>query len=67
MSIPPYFISPTTEAKTKEKHGVWDPMPELVITSPYALIYIYIYFSHLGSTNFLVDIWMAKKKDGCLS
>jgi hypothetical protein len=24
-----------TEAESKEKHGVWDPMPELAITSPY--------------------------------
>ncbi len=23
------------EAESKEKHGVWDPMPELSITSPY--------------------------------
>jgi hypothetical protein len=27
-----YFAS---EAEPKEKHGVWDPMPELTITSPY--------------------------------
>jgi hypothetical protein len=26
-----------TEAESKEKHGVWDPLPELTITSPYAL------------------------------
>jgi hypothetical protein len=25
----------STEAESKEKHGVWDPMPELTITSPY--------------------------------
>jgi hypothetical protein len=24
-----------TEAESKEKHGVWDPTPELTITSPY--------------------------------
>jgi hypothetical protein len=24
-----------TEAESKETHGVWDPMPELTITSPY--------------------------------
>ncbi len=24
-----------SEAESKEKHGVWDPMPELTITSPY--------------------------------
>ncbi len=24
-----------TEAESKEKHGVWDPMPELTIASPY--------------------------------
>ncbi len=24
----------TPEAESKEKHGVWDPMPELTITSP---------------------------------
>jgi hypothetical protein len=31
------FILPadTTEAESKEKHVVWDPMPELTITSPY--------------------------------
>jgi hypothetical protein len=23
------------EAESKEKHGVWDPMPELTITLPY--------------------------------
>jgi hypothetical protein len=23
------------EAESKEKHGMWDPMPELTITSPY--------------------------------
>ncbi len=30
-------IATTTvsEAESKEKHGVWDPMPELTITSPY--------------------------------
>jgi hypothetical protein len=26
-----------TEAESKGKHGVWDPMPELTITSPYVL------------------------------
>jgi hypothetical protein len=25
----------TPEAESKEKHGVWNPMPELTITSPY--------------------------------
>jgi hypothetical protein len=24
-----------TEAESKEKHGVWDPMPEFTLTSPY--------------------------------
>jgi hypothetical protein len=24
-----------SEAESKEKHGVWDPLPELTITSPY--------------------------------
>ncbi len=24
-----------SEAESEEKHGVWDPMPELTITSPY--------------------------------
>jgi hypothetical protein len=24
-----------TEAESKEKHGVWDPMPELTLTSAY--------------------------------
>jgi hypothetical protein len=27
--------SGTSEAESKENHGVWDPMPELAITSPY--------------------------------
>ncbi len=25
----------TPEAESKEKHGVWDPVPELTIISPY--------------------------------
>ncbi len=25
----------TPEVESKEKHGVWDPMPDLTITSPY--------------------------------
>jgi hypothetical protein len=25
----------TAEAESKEKHGTWNPMPELTITSPY--------------------------------
>jgi hypothetical protein len=25
----------SSEAESKEKHGIWDPMPELTITSPY--------------------------------
>jgi hypothetical protein len=24
-----------TDSESKEKHGVWDPMPELTLTSPY--------------------------------
>ena len=28
-------VNKYTEAEFKEKHGVWDPMPELTITSPY--------------------------------
>jgi hypothetical protein len=35
---PPPFPPTTTEAESKEKHGVWDPMPELTITSPYARV-----------------------------
>jgi hypothetical protein len=27
--------SECSEAESKEKHGVWDPMPELTITAPY--------------------------------
>ncbi len=27
----------TPEAESKEKHGVWEPMPELTITSPYSI------------------------------
>jgi hypothetical protein len=32
-----YFIkeNDNTEAESEEKHGVWDPMQELTITSPY--------------------------------
>ncbi len=26
---------PPPEAESKEKHGVWDPMQKLTITSPY--------------------------------
>jgi hypothetical protein len=29
------FDPSVTEAESKEKHGVWDPMPKLTITSPY--------------------------------
>ncbi len=34
----------TPEAESKEKHGVWDPMPELTITSSYV-------DSSVGSSN----------------
>ncbi len=35
-SIRPWSRSTmTSEAISKEKHGVWDPMPELTITSPF--------------------------------
>ncbi len=27
----------SSEAESKEKHGEWDPMPELTIASPYVL------------------------------
>jgi hypothetical protein len=29
------FERPSAEAEFIEKHGVWDPLPELTITSPY--------------------------------
>ncbi len=29
------IVSVFSEAESQEKHGVWDPMPELTITSPY--------------------------------
>ncbi len=32
-SIIPMLL--TSEAESKDKHGVWDSMPELIITSPY--------------------------------
>jgi hypothetical protein len=28
-------LQSASEAESKEKHGVWDPMPEMTITSPY--------------------------------
>ncbi len=30
------IIQYTCEAESKGKHGVWDPMPGLTVTSPYA-------------------------------
>ncbi len=36
--LPPYQ-SQCTEAKSKDKHGAWDPMPELTITSPYSIVH----------------------------
>ncbi len=30
-----YFPTREAEAESKEKHGVWDPMPLLTITSPH--------------------------------
>jgi hypothetical protein len=43
-----YSIKRLPEAQSEEKHGVWDPMPELTITSPYVHSrvdsqYIYLY------------------------
>jgi hypothetical protein len=29
------FLYGLSDAESKEKHGDWDPMPELTITSPY--------------------------------
>ncbi len=37
-----------TEAESKEKHGLCDPMPELTITSPYV-------HSGVDSTTFTTD------------
>ncbi len=37
-----------SEAESKEKHGVWDPMPELTITSPSA-------HSRADSNTFTMD------------
>jgi hypothetical protein len=36
-STPSLFpcVNKYTEAEFKEKHGVWDPMPDLTLTSPY--------------------------------
>ena len=31
----PVLLAKLPEIKSKEKHGVWDPMPELTINSPY--------------------------------
>jgi hypothetical protein len=36
------------EAESKEKHGVWDPMPELTISSTYV-------YSRLDSNTFTMD------------
>jgi hypothetical protein len=38
------------EAGSKEKYGVWDPMPELTITSPY------VHFTESHPTHLLMDI-----------
>jgi hypothetical protein len=37
-----------SEAESKEKHGVWDPMPGLTITSPYV-------HSRVDSSTFTMD------------
>jgi hypothetical protein len=29
------LLNAKTESEFKEKHGIWDPVPELTITSPY--------------------------------
>jgi hypothetical protein len=49
-----------TEAESKEKHGVWDPMLELTITSPYVhsksrLQHIYSCLVHWGQPYARVD------------
>jgi hypothetical protein len=38
----------STEAESKEKHCVWDPMPKLTITSPYA-------YSRVNSNTFAIS------------
>ena len=43
-----------TEAKSKEKHGVWDPMPELTITSPY--VYFRLQHIYYGQPYAIVEL-----------
>ena len=35
FSIPEWNRGTKPEAESKEKPGLWDPMPELTLTSPY--------------------------------
>jgi hypothetical protein len=39
-------------AESKEKHGVWNPMPELTITSPY----VHSITSNMGQPYAIVDL-----------
>jgi hypothetical protein len=39
------------EAVFKEKHGVWDTMPELIITSPYLIVDFEVQLSILPLAN----------------
>jgi hypothetical protein len=45
---PTSYLSVFSEAESKEKHGVWDPMPELTTTSPYV-------HSRVDSNTFTLD------------
>ncbi len=46
--LSPLQVRTVAEAESKEKHGVWDPMPDLTITSPYVQ-------SRVDSNTFTMD------------
>jgi hypothetical protein len=41
MALTKAAPSTQTQAESKEENGVWDPMPELTITSPYVYSRVY--------------------------
>jgi hypothetical protein len=45
-----------TETVFKKKHGVWDPMPELTITSPYVDLQSRLQHMYQGQPYGRVDI-----------
>ncbi len=45
-----------TEAESEEKHGVWDSMPELTITSPYVRSRVDSNTFTIGPPYALVDL-----------